>query len=377
MGFSSLLMWALLVSASSQNACNQNNCYRAFNGDAYTASAQSYCSKYTAATIASANNIPWASKSCSTAAQISSICSCAYPAGAVVKTTSAIPLATSSAVVTSSSIGPKTTSSTTLSSKSSSKSSSTSQVARTTTIGTPFSAFQTSTSTYKQREFGPGCLANNCLRALDRYNADAFCSVFTYGGMGASGIPSYASPCTRSSMAQVSSACTCLNYYGNTIKQVSTAGTAVILTTTLWIPMISSTIMSSPTIFVSPSSTAISSTVLPGPRTSSPVSSTAAVALINPLTFSTSTIPVLSDSTTSRPAAGVVPLNEYCYANNCLRAMKREGGVGATAFCASFTTALVTNSAALPTYATQCSTNAIAQMSSACTCIGSQAYATS
>ncbi|KUJ24155.1 uncharacterized protein LY89DRAFT_727190 [Mollisia scopiformis] len=282
--------------------------------------------------MASANNIPWASNSCSMASQISSICSCAYPAGPATPT----PSTKSPALPTSSSI----------------VRSSTRHVTSTTTIPPSPPAFKTSTTTYASREFGPDCLANNCLRALDRYNANAFCSVFTLGNIGITGIPSYATPCSSigNTMAQVSSACTCLNYYGNSMgflppsTPTGSAGT------------ISAAVSSSLTLSIS---TSMSSSVS---------------------LFSTVPPKATSDhltTTQTKPLATSVPSNAYCYANNCLRALKYEGGLGATAFCSSFTTAAVTNTHLLPTYATQCSTNPIAQMSSACTCIGSKAYATS
>ncbi len=54
-----------------------SSCYRQFNGAAYTASAQSYCSKFKAA---SNFTIPsYATQMCTSAAMIASVCSCAYP----------------------------------------------------------------------------------------------------------------------------------------------------------------------------------------------------------------------------------------------------------------------------------------------------------
>ncbi|KAH8597664.1 hypothetical protein B0O99DRAFT_684973 [Bisporella sp. PMI_857] len=48
--------------------------------------------------------------------------------------------------------------------------------------------------------------------------------------------------------------------------------------------------------------------------------------------------------------------------------MIREGNVGATPFCRAFTTAVVTNEAALPTYASMCTPAKITGISSACSC---------
>ncbi|KAE8443241.1 hypothetical protein EG329_002029 [Mollisiaceae sp. DMI_Dod_QoI] len=354
-----ILTWVPLAFATSKNSCAQNNCYRAFNGDAYTASAKSYCSKFTTATIFTANNIPWASKSCSMAAQVSSVCLCAYPGGTIIQTPISALLITSTT----------RTSTTYRSSQTSSTSSSTiprssSRGISITTVGVPPSAFQTSTTTYKQREFGPGCLANNCLRALDRYNANSFCSVFTLGNIGASSIPGYASPCAGSAMAQVSSACTCLNYFGNTMIDMPMTNTTI-FSATFWSPLSMNTGVSSSRTSVMPSSTALTSTIVASSSTSSTT------------TLNTYANTVSGSSTSTQSATTINPLNSFCHSNNYLRALKHQGGAGATTFCAAFTTAMVTNTVALPTYATQCSTNPIAQLSSACSCIGSQAYATS
>ncbi|XMA15112.1 hypothetical protein WAI453_007903 [Rhynchosporium graminicola] len=56
------------------------------------------------------------------------------------------------------------------------------------------------------------CNADNCLRALSRYNAHDFCSTYTNSICSdTSNLPIYALSCTGSAIARVSSACTCLN----------------------------------------------------------------------------------------------------------------------------------------------------------------------
>merc|ERR1711964_628200 len=48
--------------------CNHNNCYRAFNGDAYAAEAKSFCSTFTTATKDDLDGLPThAAKKCSQA----------------------------------------------------------------------------------------------------------------------------------------------------------------------------------------------------------------------------------------------------------------------------------------------------------------------
>jgi hypothetical protein len=86
-----------------------------------------------------------------------------------------------------------------------------------------------------------------------------------------------------------------------------------------------------------------------------------------PTTTSTFNAPVTSAAVSTNLFRN--PKGLVCNRDNCLRAMVREGGIGATPFCASFTTAVITNPAALPTYATQCVTDAISQISSACSCV--------
>lgn len=189
-------------------------------------------------------------------------------------------------------------------------------------------------------------------------------------------------------MAQVSSACTCLNYYGNTMVVKPAPGTTTanigtlstispnpqnpstaVLSSTMSIVQLSSTFASS-----LEQSTLSTTTALPAsPSIPRQASSSASSSKSTPLSTSKG-----SDQITSPNKSAPTPfsLNAYCYANNCLLDLRREGGFGATAFYSSFTKSIVTDKAALPTYASQCSTNAISQMSSACTCIGSKAYAT-
>ncbi len=69
----------------------------------------------------------------------------------------------------------------------------------------------------------------------------------------------------------------------------------------------------------------------------------------------------------SIPSVTATPI--VCNGDNCLRAMIREGSTGATAFCASFTGATFTQTSLLPTYASQCTTDPISQISSACSCM--------
>jgi hypothetical protein len=75
------------------------------------------------------------------------------------------------------------------------------------------------------------------------------------------------------------------------------------------------------------------------------------------------------ETTNVSPAPTPAPLPLGCNADNCLRAMKREGGDGITAFCTNFTNDVVTASTALPTYATQCTVDSVSQISSACSCL--------
>ena len=56
------------------------------------------------------------------------------------------------------------------------------------------------------------CNADNCLRAFERGNGQAFCSAFTQSVVtDTAGLPSSTTQCTGSTIARVSSACSCLN----------------------------------------------------------------------------------------------------------------------------------------------------------------------
>lgn len=58
----------------------------------------------------------------------------------------------------------------------------------------------------------PGCNADNCLRAFERSQGQSFCSTFTQSIVTSTdGLPMYATQCTGSAIARVSSACSCLN----------------------------------------------------------------------------------------------------------------------------------------------------------------------
>jgi hypothetical protein len=173
---------------------------------------------------------------------------------------------------------------------------------------TPISSTMESSTTLTTSQYDTGCGSDNCLRAFDRGNGGAFCSLFTLGGTYA--LPTYATQCGPSTSARVSSACTCLNNNGGPTASFSST---------------------------SPSPTPISSTT--------------------------------ESSTVSTPASCPIYLPAGCNRDNCFRAMERQGGVGATAFCATFTTAVVTALSALPTYYTQCTTAPVLQISSACSCL--------
>jgi hypothetical protein len=56
------------------------------------------------------------------------------------------------------------------------------------------------------------CNAGNCLRAFERGQGQKFCSTFTQSIVtDTSGLPSYATICTGSTLSRVNSACSCLN----------------------------------------------------------------------------------------------------------------------------------------------------------------------
>jgi hypothetical protein len=68
------------------------------------------------------------------------------------------------------------------------------------------------TSSATVQSLSPGCNADNCLRALERDQAQQFCHTFTQSVVtDTAGLPSYTTQCTGSTIARVSSACSCLN----------------------------------------------------------------------------------------------------------------------------------------------------------------------
>ena len=263
---------------------------------------------------------------------------------------------------------------------------------------TPISSTMESSTTSTTSQYDPGCVSDNCLRAFDRGNGGAFCSLFTLGGTYA--LPTYATQCGPSTSARVSSACTCLTNNGDPTTSFSSM--------TLSPTPVSSTIESSTTSTTSqydpgcnPDNclrafdrgnggafcslfTLGGTYALPtyatqcGPSTSARVSS-ACTCLNNnggPTASFSSTSPsptpissTTESSTVSTPSSCPIYLPAGCNRDNCFRAMERQGGVGATAFCATFTTAVVTALSALPTYYTQCTTAPVLQISSACSCL--------
>ena len=71
---------------------------------------------------------------------------------------------------------------------------------------------------------GDACNADNCLRALRRYSAEAsaFCSTYTTtSNTATTALPTYATPCSYST-SRLSSACTCLDTTTTTTTSSST-----------------------------------------------------------------------------------------------------------------------------------------------------------
>ena len=74
----------------------------------------------------------------------------------------------------------------------------------------------------------PGCNADNCLRAMERSQAQQFCHTFTQSMVtSTSGLPMWASQCTGSTIPRVSSACSCLGGNKPASQSVSSASSSV------------------------------------------------------------------------------------------------------------------------------------------------------
>jgi hypothetical protein len=177
---------------------------------------------------------------------------------------------------------------------------------------------------------GADCNEDNCLRAMIReggVGATPFCHQFTSAVVtDTAALPTYASMCTPDAVSGVSSACSCL-----------VSGLA---TTT---PTSQSTITGA--LLASSASS-----------TSSPFQLVSAISRAN--------LSVAAAAPTYEPRPG-------CNEDNCLRAMIREGNIDATPFCQTFTTAVITDTSALPTYASMCTPDPISGISSACSCYAS------
>lgn len=90
---------------------------------------------------------------------------------------------------------------------------------------------------------GPGCLADNCLRALSRQGgigASSFCSFYTMG-LGPTTFPIYATMCGPLTSTSLFSACSCYNYV-----YISTPASATQLTVT-YLPPFLPTVSPNPT----------------------------------------------------------------------------------------------------------------------------------
>jgi len=75
-----------------------------------------------------------------------------------------------------------------------------------------------------------GCNADNCLRAFERGEGQAFCSIFAQSIVTTTvGLPSYATQCTGSTIARISSACSCLesNTFASTPQLSSSTASSI------------------------------------------------------------------------------------------------------------------------------------------------------
>lgn len=178
----------------------------------------------------------------------------------------------------------------------------------------------TVTRSLAQPSIPVGCHEGNCLRAMIReggIDATGFCQAFTTAMVSdPAALPTYASMCVPNAISGISSACSC------------------------FVPR--------PTGFSN--GTTATQSILPSNSTAS------------------QTAPPAEEPTSSNSAPDIEAANLACNEDNCLRAMIREGNVDATPFCQTFTTAVITNEAALPMYASMCTPARIAGISSACSC---------
>jgi hypothetical protein len=140
---------SLGASSCSRLKCNADNCLRAFE----RGQGQRFCSTFTLSVVTETAGLPSYTTMCtgSTISRVSSACSCLNKA-----------------------------------------------------------CFETSTA--PAQPVAHGCHPDSCFQAFVRGKAQAFCSSFTKSpATCTNGLPSYATQCTGSTLARVSSACSCLN----------------------------------------------------------------------------------------------------------------------------------------------------------------------
>jgi hypothetical protein len=192
-----------------RSRCNADNCLRAFE----RGQGQQFCSTFTQSIVTDTSSLPSYITMCAGSAisRVSSACSCLNNASACIETSSAA-----------------------------------------------------------VQSLARGCNADNCLRAFERGEGQAFCSSFTQSIVTSiDGLPSYRTQCTGSTIARVSSACYCLNANAHTSQQ--TFSTPVSVNTYTSQPAFSSPVASASSQIASTSISKASSAA----QTSQPIQSSA------------------------------------------------------------------------------------------------------
>jgi hypothetical protein len=334
--------------------CSPDNCYRQF---LQSPAVTPFCETYTIALQTATTGLPAFVSQCQEIpSRISSACSCVITASSPSRTTGTISnTETTSSVETTS---PRETT----------------------------SSPETSTPTSSPSSPAQNCSPDNCLRQFSQSTAEVtpFCAAYTTALQTAStGLPPFVSQCSNEA-SRVSSACSCIVPSGS----IPTSGSS-----SSSIPTITSAPTTSPappqncspdnclrqfsqslaevstfcvtyTIGVVTATTGLPPFVSQCSSETSRVSS-ACSCIVSPPASPLST----SGSTPSSSSAPTspVPSGQNCSPDNCLRQFSQSLADVST-FCATYTTAIETETTGLPPFVSQCS-SVVSRVSSACSCI--------
>ena len=342
------------VTPLAQN-CSPDNCYRQF---LQSPAVTPFCETYTTALETATTGFPpFVSQCQGVPLRVSSACSCVVTANSSSSTTG-------------------TTSNTEMNSS-----------MKTTSPVETTSSAETSTPTSSPSSPAQKCSPDNCLRQFSQLTAEVtpFCATYTTALQTASmGLPPFVSQCS-SEASRISSACSCIVPSGSMTTSGSSPSSTPSLTSAPTTPPAPPTQDCSPdnclrqfsqslaevstfcatyTTRVETATTGLPPFVSQCSSETSRISSACSCIVLSPTSqFSTSGSTPTSSSAQTSPT----PLGQICSPDNCLRQFSQSLAEVST-FCATYTTAIETETTGLPPFVSQCS-SIVSRVSSACSCI--------